>query len=76
MSEAITKATQFTVKTLQMMEASKWLTPSKALGGATYGYVIKPNERYPEDRLEIEISLAINGVVRRVTINQRLYSAA
>lgn len=76
MSEAITKATQFTVKTLQMMEASKWLTPSKALGGATYSYIIQPNERYPEDRLEIEISLAINGVVRRVTINQRLYSAA
>lgn len=73
MTEAIKQAKIFTERTLKQMETSGWLVPSATLGAA-YAYEISPNERYPDDRLEIVLYLSINGVVRRVTVSSRLYN--
>lgn len=73
MSEAITKAQLFTEETCKAMLASGWLVESASLG-APYAYRIYPNERYPDDRLEIELDFAFDGVVRRVTVSQNMYS--
>lgn len=74
MKEGLRLMARFSEKQLQQMEASDWLISSTTLNGAAFAYTVKPNERYPDDRLDTVLSLAIDGVVRVVTISTDMYS--
>ena len=74
MTEAMRAMEDQLQRVCEWAQASDWLVPSASLDGAAYGYVVRPNERYPDDEMDVTINLAINGVVRRIFIDSNMYS--
>ncbi|AUZ05274.1 hypothetical protein ADP71_17470 [Vitreoscilla sp. C1] len=74
MTDAIRAMEDQLQRVCEWAQASDWLVPSASLDGAAFGYVVRPNERYPDDEMDVTINLAINGVVRRIFIDTNMYS--
>lgn len=74
MTEAIELMSRYLKKYLPNCETSKWLTPSVSLGGRSFQFSVAPNEQYPDDRMDVTMDLAVDGVVRQIHISTNVYS--
>ncbi|MDK4696534.1 hypothetical protein QDY71_01845 [Kingella negevensis] len=54
--------------------ASKWLVASSQLSGRAYSYSVLRSEHNPEDEMQVTLNLAFDGVVRRISVSQNMYS--
>lgn len=74
MTERIKRQEEEMAKVLSWAEASQWLVPSASLGGRAYTFSVGRNERYPDDRMDWVMNIAIEGVVRQIVGNSNMYS--
>lgn len=74
MTERIKRQEEEMAKVLSWAEASQWLVPSASLGGMAYTFSVGRNERYPDDRMDWVMNIAIEGVVRQIVGNSNMYS--
>lgn len=75
MNDAIRKMQRFCQRTGEEMQASDWLTASESLDGHSFNYVVQRNERYPDDKMDVILNFAFNGVARKIEFTQNMYSS-
>lgn len=68
MDEAIRIAERGTKAVMEGACASKWLQPSKDLGGLWFSYKIVPSEEHPEDEMVFQVDGCFTGTNRRTFI--------
>lgn len=72
MAEAIKRVTRYIEKLFEALQTAGWFVPSDELKGAAYAATIRPNSRFPKEKMDVRYSISYEGTARIITVQQTL----